>query len=225
MSNEDNDRLRRIIKSEEDTRGERTPAPIDPTSGNTTPLYRPSLDKDNMPLPRRVTEVDVEGTRVSRAAYEPTSQRIPQQQSQGTQQTQGTSQQAPQTTQTPRQKTSQFNFSPINWRGGWGCFLRGLIASAFVVVETLPSALAKLYPRQIPVTRLGRLATRSDLQGQGLGRLLLADAVNRARGAAQAVGNAGILVDAKDDGAASFYRHFGFHPCRDAPLQLYLPIC
>ena len=98
------------------------------------------------------------------------------------------------------------------------------LASAFVVVETLPSALAKRYPRQIPVTRLGRLATRSDLQGQGLGRLLLADAVNRARGAAQAVGSAGILVDAKDDGAAGFYRHFGFHACRDAPLQLYLPI-
>lgn len=98
------------------------------------------------------------------------------------------------------------------------------LASAFVVVETLPSALAKRYPRQIPVTRLGRLATRSNLQGQGLGRLLLADAVNRARGAAQAVGSAGILVDAKGDGAAGFYRHFGFHACRDAPLQLYLPI-
>ena len=99
------------------------------------------------------------------------------------------------------------------------------LASAFVVVESLPSALAKRYPRQIPVTRLGRLATRSDLQGQGLGRLLLADALNRARGAAQAVGSAGILVDAKDDIAARFYRHFGFHPCTDAPLQLYLPIC
>ena len=123
--NEDNDRLRRIIKSEEETRGEHTPAPLNPPSGNpsqtgnTTPLYRPALDKDNMPLPRRVTEVDLEGTRVSRAAYEPTSQRPPQQ--------------TP-PPQIPRQNNPQFNFPPIDWRKGWGCFLRGLIASAFVLV-------------------------------------------------------------------------------------------
>ena len=42
----------------------------------------------------------------------------------------------------------------------------------------------------------GRLAIRSDMQGQGLGRLLLADALNRAQSAAQSVGSAGIFVDA-----------------------------
>ncbi|MDR1710078.1 MAG: GNAT family N-acetyltransferase, partial [Candidatus Accumulibacter sp.] len=58
------------------------------------------------------------------------------------------------------------------------------LTSAFVLTEDLPAAQARRYPRQIPVTRLGRLAARSDMQGQGLGRLLLADALNRARRAA-----------------------------------------
>lgn len=96
------------------------------------------------------------------------------------------------------------------------------LASAFILIEDLPQALAKRYPRQIPVTRLGRLAIRADLQGQGLGQLLLADAISRARNAAQAVGSAGIVVDAKDDGAARFYQHHGFVICDRDPIKLFL---
>lgn len=73
----------------------------------------------------------------------------------------------------------------------------------------------------MPVTRLGRLAIRTDTQGQGLGRLLLADALNRAQPAAQAVGSAGIFVDAKDDMNSRFYQGFGFQLCQDQPLKLY----
>jgi hypothetical protein len=79
MSNEDNDRLRRLKKSEEETQGVYSPAPVDPASKTTDKYYRPALDKDNMPLPRRVDEIDVEGTRVTRAAYEPTSRQVPSQ--------------------------------------------------------------------------------------------------------------------------------------------------
>jgi len=98
------------------------------------------------------------------------------------------------------------------------------LAAAFVLIEDLPPQLAKRYPRQIPVTRLGRLAIRSDMQGQGLGKLLLADATNRARGAAASVGSAGIFVDAKDESAARFYMNFGFEPNIDQPFKLYLPM-
>ena len=98
------------------------------------------------------------------------------------------------------------------------------LASAFVVIEELPPEFRKRYPRQIPVTRLGRLAIRSDMQGQGLGRLLLADAVNRARIAAQVVGSAGVFVDAKDEKAAQFYQHYGFKPCPAQSLKFFLPL-
>ncbi len=98
------------------------------------------------------------------------------------------------------------------------------LSSAFVLLDDLPAEFTKRYPRQIPVTRLGRLAIRSDMQGQGLGRLLLADALNRAQSAAQAVGSAGIFVDAKDNISASFYQSFGFIACCNQPLKLFLPI-
>ena len=98
------------------------------------------------------------------------------------------------------------------------------LASAFVSADDLAPELAKRYPRQIPVTRLGRLAIRSDLQGQGLGRLLLADAVTRSRNAALSVGSAGIFVDAKSASAAEFYAGYGFSACKEQPLKLYLPM-
>jgi GNAT superfamily N-acetyltransferase len=98
------------------------------------------------------------------------------------------------------------------------------LAAAFVLADDLAPELAKRYPRQIPVTRLGRLAIRSDLQGQGLGQLLLANAVTRSRNAALSVGSAGIFVDAKDDMAAKFYAGYGFTACREQPLKLYLPM-
>ena len=98
------------------------------------------------------------------------------------------------------------------------------LASALVLTDDLAPELAKRYPRQIPVTRLGRLAVRLELHGQGLGRLLLADAVTRSRNAALSVGSAGIFVDAKNEDAARFYAKYGFAACREQPLKLYLPM-
>lgn len=98
------------------------------------------------------------------------------------------------------------------------------LAAALVVTAELPSELVKRYPRQIPVTRLGRLAIRADMQGQGLGRLLLSDAIQRSKAAAQVVGSAGMVVDAKDANAAAFYAGFGFKQFQDQALNLYLPL-
>ena len=60
------------------------------------------------------------------------------------------------------------------------------------------------------------------MQGQGLGRLLLADALNRAQTADQSVGSAGIFVDAIDDMSSRFYQGFGFQAYGDQPLKLFL---
>jgi len=98
------------------------------------------------------------------------------------------------------------------------------LTSAFVLTDDLPAKQAKRYPRQIAVTRLGRLATRAHMQGQGLGQLLLADAVNRARTAAPALGSAGLFVDAKSEAVARFYERYGFTPSADQPLKLFLSL-
>jgi 1A family penicillin-binding protein len=116
MSSEDNDRLRRVIRSEEETQGEYKPASVEPPSQITDKFYRPALDKDNMPMPRRVSEIDMEGTQVTRAAYETTrNQQIPTR---------------PPSQPRPRNRSRFY----INWRGPMGCFLRVLIVMTFAAI-------------------------------------------------------------------------------------------
>ena len=55
-----------------------------------------------------------------------------------------------------------------------------------------------------------------------MGELLLADAVRRILGAARSVAVFAIVVDAKDDTAAAFYRRFGFQPFPFRPNRLFL---
>lgn len=78
------------------------------------------------------------------------------------------------------------------------------------------------YP--VPCFRLGRLACRADRRGAGLGKLLLACAVERCLRARQQVAAYALIVDAKDDDAAAFYRHYGFVSCAGNPMMLYLPL-
>lgn len=88
----------------------------------------------------------------------------------------------------------------------------------------LPEAIAKKLPRypEAPVARMGRLAIDERHQGRKLGSGLVADAVWRVSHAD--VGVYALVVDAKDRGAAAFYKHFGFLPLTKNPLTLFLPI-
>jgi GNAT superfamily N-acetyltransferase len=58
-------------------------------------------------------------------------------------------------------------------------------------------------------------------QGRGLGGALLADAL--ARAARAEIAAYALMVDAKDEVAATFYRHHGFIALPDSPLVLFLP--
>jgi GNAT superfamily N-acetyltransferase len=91
-----------------------------------------------------------------------------------------------------------------------------------VVSQDLPDDLAKRLPRKVPGIRLGRLAVDRTVQGQGLGELLLIDALDRARRVLEHVGVHALFVDAKDERAAAFYRKYGFRPLPEQPLQLVL---
>ena len=61
-------------------------------------------------------------------------------------------------------------------------------------------------------------------QGHGLERLLLIDALRRARDVTSEVGALVVVVDALHDAAARFYEGFGFERFDDMPRHLYLPI-
>ena len=88
-----------------------------------------------------------------------------------------------------------------------------------------PERIAKGMPRHpIPLLVLARLAVHSDWQGRGLGAGLLLDALGRTLQVADMVGVRALAVHAKDDGAAAFYRHFGFMPSSTDPRHLFMLI-
>ena len=70
---------------------------------------------------------------------------------------------------------------------------------------------------------IGRLAVAKDRQGQRLGAVLLADALQRAFESASTVGSSMVIVDALDEAAAGFYAAHGFVQLPDS-LRLVLPM-
>ncbi len=91
--------------------------------------------------------------------------------------------------------------------------------------EALPKDQAKGLPRtDIPVVLLGKLAVDKNVQGRGLGSLLLVDALRRVQHISTQVGIRAVEVDAIDDAARSFYKKFGFVSLLDDPQHLFLSI-
>jgi len=79
-------------------------------------------------------------------------------------------------------------------------------------------------PEPIPVALLGRLAVDVSLQGQGIGKHLLQDAVARIAQASDVIGMRAIVVDALDEQAKSFYEQYGFTPSPISPFKLMVTI-
>ncbi len=69
---------------------------------------------------------------------------------------------------------------------------------------------------------MGCLAVDQAFRGQGLGGALLADTLERA--ARSEIAAYALMVDAKDETAAAFYRHHGFIALPDSPLMHFLPL-
>lgn len=98
------------------------------------------------------------------------------------------------------------------------------LSAGSVLLDALPEALSKKLPRYptVPVVRMGRLAVATSAQGQGLGGVLLYDALARTLRAEIAA--YALLVDAKDTSAAAFYAHHGFIALPERSLTLFLPL-
>lgn len=98
------------------------------------------------------------------------------------------------------------------------------LAANGLATPDLPPNLVRNLPRypSTPVARLGRLAIDVAFQKRGLGRLLLVDALSRVVNAP--VATFAVLIDAKHDKAADFYRKRGFIPLPSQPLTLFLPV-
>lgn len=81
-----------------------------------------------------------------------------------------------------------------------------------VDLPELPKAISKKLPgyRRFGAALLGRLAVARSQQGQGIGELLLMDALHRCL--KMEIPVVVIVVDPKDEKAAHWYERFGFRP-------------
>ncbi len=89
--------------------------------------------------------------------------------------------------------------------------------------EHLPAAYVNRFPNfPLPVARLARLAVDARHQRQGLGELILANALQRCLQLSESIGMLGVIVDAKDERARGWYERFEFERLPDSPLTLWL---
>jgi len=80
------------------------------------------------------------------------------------------------------------------------------LSSFMLEFRDLPEVLARKLPRYdaVPAALIGQLARDNRVRGKGVGELLVADAVRRILGAARSLAVFAIMVDAKDERAATF---------------------
>ncbi len=95
-------------------------------------------------------------------------------------------------------------------------------------VDDIPAELVKQlnlphYP-VIGATLIGRLARDLAFRGQGIGDLLLADALKRALGMSKNIASAAVVVDAKEEKAHRFYSEFGFIAFPETVDRLFIPM-
>lgn len=107
-----------------------------------------------------------------------------------------------------------------------GARIRGFYSLAMSGIHrhNLPQKHAGRFPNfPLPVARLARLAVDARHQGQGLGELLLADALRRCLRLSAEIGMIGVIVDAKEERARAWYERYEFERLPDSPLTLWLP--
>ena len=101
------------------------------------------------------------------------------------------------------------------------------LSSSSIHRSILPNIVIKKLPpsySDLPTTLLGRLAVDSRYKGQGLGELLLMDALKRSYNASrESVGSMAVIVDPIDEGAAKFYSKYDFILLPDSG-KMFLPM-
>lgn len=102
---------------------------------------------------------------------------------------------------------------------GYYCIMTGAVARAAVNAKVRQNM-----PEQIPVLVIGRLAVDDEFRDQKLGKAILKDAILRCLQASKTVGVRAILVHAKDEKSAAFYKKYEFIESPIHSLTLFLPI-
>jgi GNAT superfamily N-acetyltransferase len=91
----------------------------------------------------------------------------------------------------------------------------------------LPDTIAKklkLPKHDLPGSLVARLAVSESVKGQGIGSLLLLDAMARCARAASEVGGVAIVVDALEENVVPFYTRLGFMRFEPGSLKMFIPM-
>jgi GNAT superfamily N-acetyltransferase len=120
-----------------------------------------------------------------------------------------------------------------NQQGGAAQTYVGLVGDAVIGYQTLavgqvlreeaPERVIKGLARHpIPIMLLARLAVDKRWHGQGVGKALLKDAMQRTLQAAGIAGIRALAVHAKNDEARNFYQKFNFIASPTDPMHLFV---
>src|SRR5437763_3321422 len=95
-----------------------------------------------------------------------------------------------------------------------------------VQLDQIPIEISRKFPKYpvIPATLLGRLARTISAKGQGVGELMLLDALYRAVKMSEQIASAAIVTDAKNQKAMEFYKKYGFIELPKVERRLFLPM-
>lgn len=100
------------------------------------------------------------------------------------------------------------------------------LSNSSIPFEYIPEEFKKRLPqsyKSIPTTLLGRFAIDKNFQRQGLGRLLLVDALKRSFDLSNTIGSFAVIVDPIDREAELFYNKYGFIKLPDSG-KMFLPM-
>jgi len=99
------------------------------------------------------------------------------------------------------------------------------LSTLSVELNHLPEKLHRKLPKHpVPSALIGRLAVSKTAQGNGIGKMLLVDAIKRTLAVGEQIAIYAMIVDAIDDNAVGFYVQFGFTRLSDEGPRLFLPL-
>lgn len=100
------------------------------------------------------------------------------------------------------------------------------LSATAIQFTALPEEIRKKLPSYpyLPATLIGRLAIDTAYKKQGLGEIILIDALKRACRASLEVASLAVVVEAINDAAEKFYKKYGFLDLSSSRHKLFLPM-